>query len=492
MDFRITLEGTGALLMHNARLSNPLDPAAKAIKKVSGKRNKTEDDHAEMAHLEFIGSLYYDPDAGPFVPGDNIWRALYDGAKKSKRGVKVKEGLLITTDVNPLAGYGGPGRRWTRLVGGRELPALRVSEGREVRVTRCRPMFRTWKVEADGMLDTNVLDFAELEQIAETAGLLMGLGDWRPRFGRYTATVKRTELGGQVMARRARPAWLRGEARRGSGHGRAVARLAGRGRGRVTGRHRGSSPRHPRRAGLGLAGLARRCAARPGKAWDQRRHYTEGAHVERIQAGRRAGPMAGPLRHPARRGDRRVVTYEELGEALGLDRGKDRHVIQMAMRRAAQEHEREDKRASTWSRTRATGCGTQDLRLARGTRKGRPVTGAWPVQGRQCGPVRRGPGGAPRAGDTAQAFALQMDFNRRFAVRQTGWRKPSPRSPRRSLRTGSAQRTRWQSCVSGSSGWKRARRVGLSTRQGKSWRGGAWLGKSWRGTRHRMVWPGVA
>ena len=110
MDFRITLEGTGALLMHNARLSNPLDPAAKAIKKVSGKRNKTEDDHAEMAHLEFIGSLYYDKDAGPYIPGENLWRCLYDAAKKSKRGPKVKEGLLITTDVNPLVGYGSKAR----------------------------------------------------------------------------------------------------------------------------------------------------------------------------------------------------------------------------------------------------------------------------------------------------------------------------------------------------------------------------------------------
>src|ERR1017187_324250 len=101
MDFKITLEGTGALLMHNARLSNPLDPAARAMKKVSAKRNKTDDDHAELAHLEFIGSLYYDQHAGPYVPGDNIWRCLYDGSKKSKRGPKVKEGVLITTEVNP-------------------------------------------------------------------------------------------------------------------------------------------------------------------------------------------------------------------------------------------------------------------------------------------------------------------------------------------------------------------------------------------------------
>jgi hypothetical protein len=190
MDFRITFEGTGALLMHNARMSNPLDPAARAHKKVSGKRQKTEDDHKEMAHLEFIGSLYHDPDAGPYIPGDNVWRCLYDAAKKSKRGPKVKEGLLIVTDVNPLGGFGGP-RDAEGLWADENFRHFASAKVGQVRVTRCRPVFRSWRVEADGIIDTNVLDFAELEQIAEVAGSLVGLGDWRPRFGRFTALVEK-------------------------------------------------------------------------------------------------------------------------------------------------------------------------------------------------------------------------------------------------------------------------------------------------------------
>jgi hypothetical protein len=189
MDFRITMEGTGALLMHNARLSNPLDKATKAIKKISGKRTKTEDDHAEMAHLEFIGSLYHDPDAGPYIPSDNIWRCLYDAARKSKRGPKVKEGILITTDINPLGGYGGP-RDAEALWADENFRHYASAKVGQVRVTRCRPIFRTWRVEADGILDGDVLDFSDLEQITETAGTLIGLGDWRPKFGRFTATVK--------------------------------------------------------------------------------------------------------------------------------------------------------------------------------------------------------------------------------------------------------------------------------------------------------------
>lgn len=40
-----------------------------------------------------------------------------------------------------------------------------------------------------------------------------------------------------------------------------------------------------------------------------------------------------------------IVTYEALGKALDLHPDEDRHSIQMAMRRAAKEHEQIDKRA---------------------------------------------------------------------------------------------------------------------------------------------------
>ena len=187
MNFTITLTGTAPLLMHNSRLANPLDSATKALKKVTGKRNKTDDDHAELARLEHCGSLYFDPDIGPYLPGDNVWRALYDASKKRKLGPKIKEGVIITSDVNPLS-YRGP-----RDVAGlwkdenfRLMASVKVGM---VRVMRCRPMFREWSVQVEGILDTVILDPADFSAIAETAGQLVGVGDWRPRYGRFLAQV---------------------------------------------------------------------------------------------------------------------------------------------------------------------------------------------------------------------------------------------------------------------------------------------------------------
>jgi len=188
IDFTITLTGTAPLLMHNSRLSNPLDPATKALKKVTGKRNKTDDDHEQIARLEFAGGLYLDPDVGPYIPGENIARCLVDGAKLTKMGVKVTRGVFISTDVNPLA-YDGP-RDEQKLwdAGWRHMASVKIGTSRTM---RCRPWFPEWKVQADGILDPSVLELEDLTGIADNAGSLIGLGDWRPRFGRFTATVER-------------------------------------------------------------------------------------------------------------------------------------------------------------------------------------------------------------------------------------------------------------------------------------------------------------
>lgn len=187
IDFSITLTGTAPLLMHNSRLANPLDPATKALKRYTAKRNKTDEDHETIARLEHAGGLYLDPDVGPFIPGENISRCLVDGAKLTKQGVKVTRGVFIKTDVNPLS-YDGPRTAdglWE--AGYKHMASAKVGMQR---IMRCRPVFYDWIVEADGFLDASVLELSDIASIAVNAGQMIGLGDWRPRFGRFTATVE--------------------------------------------------------------------------------------------------------------------------------------------------------------------------------------------------------------------------------------------------------------------------------------------------------------
>lgn len=116
-----------------------------------------------------------------------------------------------------------------------------------------------------------------------------------------------------------------------------------------------------------------------------------------------------------------VLTYEAIAEALELDSKRDRHAIQMAMRRAAKEHEEADKRAieSVANKGYRVVEAPEHLRLARGHHRRASkalVRGQSKVVHVDLGaldPETR------RAFEVvASAFAAQIEFNKRFDVRQ--------------------------------------------------------------------------
>jgi hypothetical protein len=194
-EYTLEIVGTSPLLMHSARLSNPLDPNARAMKKISAKRNKSEEDYLALAKLEFIGGLYHDAEMGPYIPGANVFRTLVDAARKRKLGTRVTSSLFVRDDVNLLA-YKGP----------RDIESLWADENFRheasvkvgtSRVIRTRPQFRSWGAEATLVVDSEGLDQDDLAQIVNIAGRMVGLGDWRPIFGRFTGTLTKIEEGGE-------------------------------------------------------------------------------------------------------------------------------------------------------------------------------------------------------------------------------------------------------------------------------------------------------
>jgi hypothetical protein len=112
-----------------------------------------------------------------------------------------------------------------------------------------------------------------------------------------------------------------------------------------------------------------------------------------------------------------IITYGQLGEALGLDPDDDRVIIRSAVRRAAREHEEHDKRAVD----AVSGQGYRpvepraSLELARkqGKKAGRSL-----ARGRSKAVNVDLNGVDPEVRKAlevvAQAFSMQMDFNRRF------------------------------------------------------------------------------
>lgn len=198
MKVRITLTGSSPLLMHNAQMSDPLNEQSKKLKEYSSKKRKTEEDHHMMSRIEFEGGLYFQPDIGPFIPGINVLRSLVEGARINKLGKDVERGLTLTTHECPLV-YDGPRTiegLWGNGPGSPYVSRMSV-KNQAARVMRTRPVFKDWSLETDFEVDTGIITNLDVvKQIAENAGQLAGLGDYRPSsphggtFGRYGTRVE--------------------------------------------------------------------------------------------------------------------------------------------------------------------------------------------------------------------------------------------------------------------------------------------------------------
>jgi hypothetical protein len=57
------------------------------------------------------------------------------------------------------------------------------------KVLRARPKFDDWKLRFTIAFDESVLQIDDLMRVAQTAGAMTGIGDYRPRFGRFEVSL---------------------------------------------------------------------------------------------------------------------------------------------------------------------------------------------------------------------------------------------------------------------------------------------------------------
>ena len=184
LTYRIT--GDAPLIMHNGALANPLSAASKQLKQVTSKKKKTDADFERMAEIEFKAGLYMDEDSGPVIPGENIEATLYSAAKITKEGKIAKSACFVPKHAVLL--YDGP-RDADGLWQEEEFRnCVGVKVGMS-RIMRTRPIFESWSLSTVAHMDETVLNLGDLQRIARQAGEMVGLGDYRPRFGRFTAEI---------------------------------------------------------------------------------------------------------------------------------------------------------------------------------------------------------------------------------------------------------------------------------------------------------------
>lgn len=170
----VTIEGTADLLFH--RWSNEaVEAKAKAAK---GSKAKKEDD---------VESYVYRNDKGEIcLPGEYLRQAIIGAAKykqdprsprKSAQDL-FKAGVVSLTDLASLGA-----KEWDYL------DRKRVQVQRNA-VTRVRPaMLKGWKATLlIQVLLPEYIDPPMLNEVIQQAGRLIGVGDFRPTYGRFVVT----------------------------------------------------------------------------------------------------------------------------------------------------------------------------------------------------------------------------------------------------------------------------------------------------------------
>jgi hypothetical protein len=180
------LTGTSSLKLHSGQLIDPLNPWSRALREVTGKRNKTDADHEEASRLEWFGSLYTDEDKRIVIPGKCLTATLINAAKKRKKGMQAKSGLIC--EENAVVEYDGPEDLEALWQDGRFFERVPMKVQRNG-VMRTQPTFWPWAATVVVSYDDNQLNLKDITLFMQIGGEQIGVCEGRPRHGRFTVEV---------------------------------------------------------------------------------------------------------------------------------------------------------------------------------------------------------------------------------------------------------------------------------------------------------------
>lgn len=194
------------LVLHSARTVDPFDEIGRAMKEITSKtaKQKTDTDQRLLANLEWLAGLTLGQDfhlkhneedvllpegLQVVIPTDYIEGVLREGAKKNRKGKDFSAGCFVE-HPSPLLDGNGKGLPQVHELYWKQKFRLRktvvVSRGR---LMRTRPWFVQWSLETTVSFYPEIVNERDIVTAAEKAGYYVGLGDHRPKFGRFLVEV---------------------------------------------------------------------------------------------------------------------------------------------------------------------------------------------------------------------------------------------------------------------------------------------------------------
>lgn len=180
----IKITGERPLLMHADTLANPLSQLTKAHKELTSTRKKSDETQLAIAKSEFLCGCYFHKSSGFYMPAQNLDACIVAAAKLQKLGVKFKQAVQVAEDKLSLIGNfpKTPADLWENP----DHVDVRGVKVGQAKIMRYRPVFQEWALEATVLFNEEILSIGDVKRAVMDAGQLIGLGDYRPRFGRFS------------------------------------------------------------------------------------------------------------------------------------------------------------------------------------------------------------------------------------------------------------------------------------------------------------------
>lgn len=195
---KLKVEGISPLLMCNVRMANKNDPYKIELDRLLDKKDKKESDKDLIIKTEWMGRMYHNQEKTKVVmPSDNFVSSGWMGAKKSKNGPSFMSAIsILESEIPLLFPHANKVKDLNELYQYKRYVDQRlVSQQRNVKILRTRPIFREWSFEVDVTIDTNIFKLEKVLESFYDAGTLVGLGDFRPSqshpgpYGKYMVDV---------------------------------------------------------------------------------------------------------------------------------------------------------------------------------------------------------------------------------------------------------------------------------------------------------------
>lgn len=174
------------LLMHNCRLADPMDSYTRQIRAINDRTRrgkKSDEDYIELRRLEFLGGLYLTDGGEPCIPARVVKGALGERSHRLCGVSKADMRSAVTVLNDVVFAYDGSDDM-DELASTHSFSTTAVPSG-QGRIVRTRPMFKKWHGDVSMEIDTDIVGADKFDAYFEAVGRRIGIGDWRPEFGRF-------------------------------------------------------------------------------------------------------------------------------------------------------------------------------------------------------------------------------------------------------------------------------------------------------------------